>query len=78
LVSPLRYADIALLLIPVALLAAWIAGVRGLSPRGIGVILGTLGVLALLLVWLGQERGFTGHYEPAHLDQGRVAPGHPG
>jgi hypothetical protein len=74
----MRYADIALALIPIALLIAWAAGVRGLSPRGIVIALTLLACIGASLVWMGHERGFTGRYQPARLDDGRVVPGHPG
>ena len=68
----MRYADLALLLIPAGLAIAWLSGVRGLSRRGILTALVLLAVLAGTLVWLGQERSFHGHYEPAHLTGGQI------
>jgi hypothetical protein len=74
----MRYADIALLLIPAGLLVGWLSGVRGLSRRGaVGAIL-LLASLGLLLVWLGHDRGFRGAYVPAHLKGGEIVSGHPG
>ncbi len=73
----MRYADLALLLLPVLLLAAWFAGIRGLTPRAaIGALLVLAGLGATLALF-GEYRGFTGHYEPAHLANERVVPGHP-
>ncbi len=74
----MRYADIALTLIPVALLIAWFSGVRGLSPRGTVLALGLLAAIGATLVWMGHDRGFVGHYQPARLHDGEVMPGHPG
>lgn len=72
----MRYADLALLLIPAGLAIAWLSGVRGLSKRGVVVAVLLLAGLGTALVWLGAARGFTGHYEPAHLSGGEVVPGH--
>jgi hypothetical protein len=74
----MRYADLALLLIPAGLAIAWLSGVRGLSRRGILVALALLCGLGGMLLWLGADRGFIGHYEPAHLSGTRIVPGHPG
>ena len=68
----MRYADLALLLIPAGLAVAWLCGVRGLSRRGVLTAVGLLAVLAGALFWLGRERGFTGRYEPAHLAGSKV------
>ena len=68
----MRYADIALLIIPAALLVAWFAGVRGLSMRGIGLAFAALIGLGGALALLGHERAFHGSYQPARLQNGRV------
>ncbi len=68
----MRYADLALLLIPAGLLIAWFSGIRGLSPRGTLTALALLLTLALTLIWLGHARSFQGHYEPAHLTNGQI------
>ena len=68
----MRYAEIALLLIPAGLAVAWLFGIRGLSTRGTLAVILVLAVAAGALVWLGEARSFTGHYEPAHLSGGRV------
>ncbi len=68
----MRYADLALLMIPAGLAIAWLCGVRGLSRRGTLAVLGLLAVLGGALVWLGHVRGFTGSYVPAHLSAGKV------
>jgi hypothetical protein len=73
----MRTVEIALLLVPVALVVAWLCGIRGLSRRGaVAAILG-LGIFACLLFWLGTDRSFTGPYVPARLSGTRVEPGHP-
>ncbi len=68
----MRYADLALLLVPAGLAIAWLSGVRGLSRRGVLTALVLLAGLAGLLAWLGQARSFHGRYEPAHLTGGQV------
>ncbi len=68
----MRYADLALLLVPAGLAIAWLCGVRGLSTRGILTALLLLAALAATLVWLGEARSFHGRYEPAHLSGGQV------
>ncbi len=71
----MRYADLALLLLPVILLVAWFAGIRGLTPRAaLGAML-ILAGLGATLAWFGHDRGFTGRYEPAHLTDDRLVPG---
>jgi hypothetical protein len=71
----MRYADIALLLVPIGLLIAWFGGVRGLTPRGTAAALALLASLGAALVWFGHERGFTGDYRPAHLQGTQIVPG---
>jgi hypothetical protein len=74
----MRYADLALLLLPIVLLAAWFTGIRGLTPRAAAVALLVLAGLGATLALFGEYRGFTGHYEPAHLKDDRVVPAHRG
>jgi hypothetical protein len=74
----MRAIEIALLLIPVALAAAWWYGVRGLSPRGIAAAAALLATLALTLYWAGEDRAVSGRYVPAHVVDGRIVPGHGG
>jgi hypothetical protein len=71
----MRFAELALMSLPLVLLAAWLLGARHASFRGLAVIAGLLAMVGLLLFWLGGERGFTGHYTPARLQDGRVVPG---
>ena len=74
----MRYAEYALLAVPVCLGVAWLCGIRGLSRRGMFALVGLLVGLAAALVWLGEGRSFTGRYVPARLHDGTVQPGHPG
>ena len=73
----MRYAEYALLAVPVCLAAAWLCGVRGLSRQGMVALAGLLVALAAGLFWLGEGRSFTGHYVPARLHNGTILPGHP-
>jgi hypothetical protein len=72
----MRYAEIALLLVPVALAAAWLCGIRGLSPRGMVAACLALLSMAGALYWFGADRAVQGHYVPAHIVNGRIVPGH--
>jgi hypothetical protein len=72
----MRYAEIALLLVPVALAAAWICGIRGLSRRGLVASCLVLLTMAAALYWFGAGRAVQGHYVPAHIVNGRIVPGH--
>jgi hypothetical protein len=71
----MRFVELALMSLPLLLVIAWFMGARYASFRGLAVIAGVLGVLGLLLFWMGGERGFTGGYRPARLQDGRVVPG---
>ncbi len=68
----MRYAEYALLLIPVAVIAAWFYGIRGLSVRGVAAFALLFVVIGVSLYLFGSERVFTGSYVPAHLEGGRV------
>ncbi len=74
----MRYAEYALLAVPVGLAVAWLCGVRGLSRNGMVALVVALGVFAGVLFWLGEGRSFTGRYVPARLHDGTILPGHPG
>jgi hypothetical protein len=69
------YAEYALLLIPLAILVAWIYGIRGLSVRGVLAFLLLFTVIGATLYFFGAHRVFSGTYVPAHLEGGRVVPG---
>ena len=64
-------------MVPLALAIAWLLGLRGLSLRGTVAAVLLLAGLGLALVWLGEDRSFTGHYVPAHLQGTDIVPGHP-
>jgi hypothetical protein len=70
-----RFVELALMSLPVLLVIAWFMGARYASFRGLAVIAGLLALVGLLLFWMGGERGFTGSYRPARLQDGRVVPG---
>jgi hypothetical protein len=72
----MRYIEIALLLIPVGLIAAWLYGIRGLSPRGLAASAALLVAMAGGLYWFGSDRAVSGRYVPAHVQDGRIVPGH--
>jgi hypothetical protein len=74
----MRYAEFALLLVPVGLIVAWLFGVRGLSTRGTVAALLLLAAMGGGLLWLGIGRSFTGRYVPAQLEGTRIEAGHPG
>jgi hypothetical protein len=67
-----RFVELALMSLPLLLVIAWFMGARYASFRGLAVIAGVLAVLGLVLFWLGGERGFTGSYRPARMQDGRV------
>ena len=72
----MRYAEWALLMVPLAILIAWFYGVRGLSRRGIVTsVLGLL-IIGLALFWMGEHRAVMGRYVPAQWQGGSdVLPG---
>jgi hypothetical protein len=71
----MRFVELALMSLPLALLVAWFMGARHASYRGLAVIAVLLGVLGGVLFWMGDERAFVGAYVPARLLGGRVVPG---
>jgi hypothetical protein len=71
----MRFVELALMSLPLALVVAWVMGARHASYRGLAVIAVLLGVLGGVLFWMGDERGFLGVYTPARLQDGRVVPG---
>ena len=73
----MRYAEYAMLLVPVAVVAAWFYGIRGLSLRGVAAFLALFAIVALLLFAFGTARVFNGKYVPAHLEGGRIVAGNP-
>jgi len=71
----MRYAEIALLLVPVGMAIAWWFGVRGLSRTGIIAVAAGLAAMGLVLLWLGEGRSVRGTYVPAQFHGGEVIPG---
>jgi hypothetical protein len=71
----MRFAEYALLLIPLGVVIAWVYGVRGLSLRGVGAVVLVFAVIAGLLYGLGDARMFRGTYVPAHMEGTQVLPG---
>ncbi len=72
-----RLTEIALFLAPFLVFAVWWR--LGSSGRRLAwVALGCLVVLLASLTWLALSSGFprSGGYVPAHLEGGRVVPGH--
>ncbi len=74
----MRYAEYALMLVPVGLAIAWMFGVRGLSRRGTIAACLLLAGMGGALYWMGNSRSFTGRYTPARLQGQTVVPGHAG
>ncbi len=75
----LRLLEIALFLAPFAAFAAWRLGGGGApSPVLVGAALAVMLVLAASLLWFGSfdTLGPGQSYVPAHLEDGRVVPGH--
>jgi len=71
----MRYAEFALLLIPVAVIIAWFYGIRGLSFKGVAAFVLMFALIFGMLFLIGSRRVFSGTYVPAHLEGSRVVPG---
>jgi hypothetical protein len=71
----MRYAEFALLLIPVAVIIAWFYGIRGLSVKGVAAFVLMFVLIFGVLFLFGNRRVFSGSYVPAHLEGSRVVPG---
>ncbi len=74
----MRFAELALASLPVVLAITWLVGVRYANPRLVLALALVLAGIGLGLICMGQERGFTGAYTPARLQDGRVVPEHGG
>jgi len=72
----MRYAEYALLLIPVGVVVAWFYGIRGLTLRGLAAFLLLYAMIGSVLYWFGAARVANGRYVPAHMLGGRIVPGH--
>ena len=70
----MRFAEFALLLIPVGVVVAWFCGLRGLSQRGVAAVFLLFTLMAGALYLLGDARVFHGTYVPAHLDGTHIVP----
>jgi hypothetical protein len=73
----MRYAEYALLLIPIVVIVAWFYGIRGLSLKGVAAFVLLFALISGTLYLVGNHRVFQGRYVPAHLEGGRVVPGAP-
>jgi hypothetical protein len=71
----MRFIELALMSLPGVLLLAFLLGARHASLRAMAVAAACLAALGGALFWMGDQRGFTGHYTPAKLQDGRVIPG---
>jgi hypothetical protein len=67
-----RFAELALISLPVLLAAAWLLGVRHASFRTFMALALALAALGGTLFWFGEQRSFTGAYTPAQLQNGKV------
>lgn len=74
----MRLAELALTGLPLLLLAAWLCGLRHARWRALLAASLALAALGGALFVLGEQRGFTGLYTPARLQNGRIVPEHGG
>ena len=79
----IRAAELAVFLAPVLAVVLWrVAVARGLGgppPRQLAAVFVALLVLAAaLVVFAARDRLPPGRYVPAHIEDGRVVPGHAG
>ncbi len=70
----MRFAEFALLLIPVGVVVAWLCGLRGLSRRGVAAVVLLFSMMAGGLYLLGDARVFHGIYVPARLNGTHIVP----
>ena len=71
----MRFAELALISLPVLLAAAWLLGLRHASYRAFMALALCLAGLGMALIWFGEQRSFTGAYFPAQLQNGKVVRG---
>jgi hypothetical protein len=74
----MRYAELALISLPAVLALAWVLGLRHAGYRAFMAMALVLAALGGTLIVFGEQRGFTGAYTPARLQDGRVVPEHGG
>lgn len=68
----MRFAELALISLPLWLATAWLLGVRHASFRAFMVMAVCLAGVGAALLWFSEQRSFTGAYTPARLQNGRV------
>jgi hypothetical protein len=71
----MRSIEYLLMSLPLVLIGAWFIGLRHASYRVFMAIAVLLAVLGGALYWMSAERAFTGAYDPAHLQGGKIIPG---
>lgn len=74
----LRLAEFGLFLLPFVLYVAWRLSGRVVRPALFWVGVAGFVILATLVVWFGLARSLdkTDRYVPAHVENGRIVPGH--
>ena len=71
----MRFAELALMSLPVLLLVAWFAGLRHTSQRVLMACALLLGGIGAGLLWFGAQRAVRGPYVPARLQGDQIVPG---
>jgi hypothetical protein len=71
----MRTIELVLMSLPLLLIAAWFIGLRHASYRVFMAIAVLLAAIGGALYWLSTQRAFTGPYNPAHLQDGKIIPG---
>ncbi|MBO0711759.1 MAG: hypothetical protein J2P47_10830 [Acetobacteraceae bacterium] len=78
----MRLLEVALFLVPFLAFCAWwlLATGRGPSPTVVALAAVALLLLATALIWFGQHQTLAPGeaYIPAHIEDGRIVPGHAG
>ena len=74
----MRWMELALFLSPFALYAAWRLAVARAQPALLWGVAALVACLAIGTVWFGLVRRLSPgeQYVPAHLEDGRIVPGH--
>ncbi len=73
----MRLAELVLISLPGLLVLAWFLGLRHAGYRSLMVVALLLAALGIAMYLIGQSDRFTGPYDPARLQGGRVVPGQP-
>jgi uncharacterized membrane protein YqjE len=71
----MRFAELALMSLPLVLLVAWFMGLRHASYRAFMAMALLLAAFGGGLFWMSEQHAFLGHYTPARLQNGRITPG---